>query len=154
MNDTTQTPEKGRRSFLDALLGIGVLGWLASAVYPVLRYLTPIQDTGGKGPIRLTKDEMSTVDAKGFTIVRSGSTRIIVLKDSTSKVHALSAKCTHEGCTVQYSKAKDLIWCACHNGKFDLTGRNISGPPPRPLAHYSVTRDADGTLVVNLEEQA
>jgi Rieske Fe-S protein len=31
-----------------------------------------------------------------------------------------------------------VIWCACHNGKYDLNGRNISGPPPRPLDPYIV----------------
>jgi Rieske Fe-S protein len=40
---------------------------------------------------------------------------------------------------VQYKKELGLIWCACHNGKYDLNGRNVSGPPPRPLDEYRVT---------------
>jgi cytochrome b6-f complex iron-sulfur subunit len=30
------------------------------------------------------------------------------------------------------------IWCACHNGVYDLSGKNVSGPPPRPLEAYDV----------------
>ena len=30
------------------------------------------------------------------------------------------------------------IWCACHNGLYDLAGRNVSGPPPRPLEVFEV----------------
>jgi len=63
-------------------------------------------------------------------------------------VRALSAKCTHEGCTVSYVPGESLIWCACHNGRYDLQGRVLSGPPPKPLAEYAVHRDSDGTIVV------
>jgi Rieske Fe-S protein len=31
-----------------------------------------------------------------------------------------------------------LIWCACHNGQYNLSGKNIAGPPPRPLEEYTV----------------
>jgi Rieske Fe-S protein len=43
-----------------------------------------------------------------------------------------------------------VIWCACHNGRFDLDGRVLAGPPPRPLEKYSCTRDPDGAVVVQL----
>ena len=52
----------------------------------------------------------------------------------TGNYRALSATCTHLGCIVQYRSDLQEIWCACHNGLYDLNGRNISGPPPRPLA--------------------
>jgi Rieske Fe-S protein len=41
-------------------------------------------------------------------------------------------------CTVQYQQAERQIWCACHNGLYDLNGRVVSGPPPRALEEYSV----------------
>jgi Rieske Fe-S protein len=39
------------------------------------------------------------------------------------------------------------MWCACHNGHFDLSGRNISGPPPRPLDSLTVNVQGDQIVV-------
>jgi Rieske Fe-S protein len=61
----------------------------------------------------------------------------------------MSAKCTHEGCTVQFVRADQIVWCACHNGKFALDGRVISGPPPRPLAAFVVAGDLKGSVTVS-----
>jgi cytochrome b6-f complex iron-sulfur subunit len=51
---------------------------------------------------------------------------------------ALSAVCTHLNCTVQYQEKSQSIWCACHNGLYDLNGKVVSGPPPRPLEQFAV----------------
>ncbi|MBI3405328.1 MAG: Rieske 2Fe-2S domain-containing protein, partial [Acidobacteria bacterium] len=40
--------------------------------------------------------------------------------------------------TVQYRKESSDVWCACHNGVYDTAGRNVSGPPPRPLTTFAV----------------
>ena len=61
--------------------------------------------------------------------------------------HALSAVCTHLQCTVQYRSDREQIWCACHNGFFDLAGRNIGGPPPRPLDPFDVAVRQDEVVV-------
>jgi len=58
------------------------------------------------------------------------------------RLRATSAKCTHEGCTVRYKADESIIWCACHNGRFDLDGRVLSGPPRAP---WSPSR-ASGSL--------
>ncbi|RCK77566.1 MAG: Ubiquinol-cytochrome C reductase iron-sulfur subunit [Ignavibacteriae bacterium] len=60
---------------------------------------------------------------------------------------AFDATCTHLDCTVQYKKDMGVIWCACHNGKYDLNGRNISGPPPRPLIPFKVIVQGDEIFV-------
>jgi Rieske Fe-S protein len=39
------------------------------------------------------------------------------------------------------------VWCACHNGRFDLTGRNVGGPPPRPLDQLEVAVRGDDVVV-------
>jgi len=66
---------------------------------------------------------------------------------------AFSATCTHLDCTVQFKNDTQQIWCACHNGLYDLEGRNISGPPPRPLTKYGV-RTIRGNVVVEAEDMA
>jgi len=50
-----------RRSFLDLLLGLSGIAWLASILYPVLRYLTPLSRPGPSGPVRLTRAEVTKV---------------------------------------------------------------------------------------------
>ncbi|HET7784553.1 MAG TPA: Rieske (2Fe-2S) protein [Myxococcales bacterium] len=138
-----------RRTVLDVLLGAGVLGWLGSVIFPILRYLKPLGAQAQNGPIKLTAEEQAKLEKERSVIVRAGSARIIVL-DVEKGLTALSAKCTHEGCTVQYVPGESLIWCACHNGRFDFTGRVLSGPPPRPLAKYAAQREADGSVIVQL----
>jgi Rieske Fe-S protein len=66
---------------------------------------------------------------------------------------AMTAICTHLGCTVQYRSDEQLIWCACHNGWYDLTGRNIKGPPPRPLERYEVHIQGD-KIIASRQENA
>ena len=137
-----------RRSVLDVLLGIGVVGWLGSIVYPVLRYLRPISSQEGRGPRKLTREEAQKLERERALIVRHGPLRVLVFEDAQQRLRALEARCTHEGCTVQYVPGDSLIWCACHNGRFDLDGKVLSGPPPRPLARWTAQRDPDGTVSV------
>lgn len=146
---STAKPPVSRRRLLDVLLGSSFVAWAGAVVYPVLRYLTPLKDSGGGGKLTLSDGQKQELSGNGFLIARLGTDRVLLVKEKDQKVRALSAKCTHEGCTVQYVPADDVVWCACHNGKFALDGRVISGPPPRPLAAYSVEGDLTGTISVS-----
>jgi Rieske Fe-S protein len=98
----------------------------------------------------LTRDEVAKVESQKFAIVPVGGLRVLVLEDSAGELHALDAKCTHEGCTVRFQPDNEIIWCACHNGRFDLSGRVVAGPPPRPLAQHAVERDSEGGITVSV----
>ena len=139
-----------RRGVLELLLGAGVLGWMGSVVFPVLQYLKPLAAAGISGPVRLTAEDQAKLDCDHSVIVRAGSNRILVFEDAEQCLRALSARCTHEGCTVQFVPGDAVIWCACHNGRFDLDGRVLAGPPPRPLERHTARREADGTVLVTL----
>ena len=153
MGDRSEQGRQSRRRFLDWIIGTAGFAWLASVAYPVIRYLKPLPSQGADGPVEVPKDKMSEVEGeKRFAILRTAGTRVIVLEDPQSKLHALSAVCTHEGCTVQYKAGEQLLWCACHGGKFGLDGHVISGPPPKPLAVYGVSKDAKGDVLVNLKK--
>ncbi len=140
-----------RRSFLDLLLSAGFLAWLASVAYPVLRYLRPLGTAGPGGPIKLKADDLAKLERDHLVILRAGTTKILVFQDANQQVRALDAKCTHEGCTVQYVPGESVVWCACHNGRFDVDGRVLSGPPPRPLKRYLAQREPDGSVTVTPE---
>ena len=139
-----------RRHFIDLVLGASVLGWLASIAYPVIRYLKPLPQSGPTGPTHLTREETAKLEQNKFVIIPVSGQRVIVLQ-SADQLLAFSAKCTHEGCTVTYQPAQSVIWCPCHDGRFDLTGRVLSGPPPQPLLKYVALRQPDGGIVISEE---
>lgn len=127
-----------RRRVLDILLGGGIFAFAASLVYPVFRFLVPTKLAGANvGNVRVAK----TSDLKPNTgkLFRFGSGAVLVLRTPSGELRAFDPTCTHLGCNVQYRPDKEEIWCACHNGYYDLFGRNIAGPPPRPLVAYDVT---------------
>jgi cytochrome b6-f complex iron-sulfur subunit len=144
----------GRRSLLDLLLAGGLLGWLGTVVYPVLRYLSPLRESERADEAVLGDKAKQDLLDSGFAIVALGTERVLVLRDSKGQLRATSAKCTHEGCTVRYKADEGIIWCACHNGRFDLGGRVLSGPPPRPLVAYKTSGSLDTKVVISREEGA
>jgi len=132
------TAEKNnRRSFLKVLLTGGLAGFAAITIYPILSFLNPPKQT----EVEVTSvvvgkvDDIKPGDSK---IIRFGNKPVIIIRRDENNFTALSATCTHLDCTVQYKKDEKIIWCACHNGKYDLYGKNISGPPPRPLDKFNV----------------
>jgi Rieske Fe-S protein len=127
----------GRRRFVQVLLGGGLLASAASFIYPVLRYLVPpaATDMGGDTVVAARVGELKPNTAKIF---RFGSRPGLLLFGTDGEYRAMSATCTHLSCTVQYRGDLKQVWCACHNGTYDLAGRNISGPPPRPLELFDV----------------
>ena len=116
-----------RRKFINTLLGIGSLGSLGAIFYPILSYLVP--------PKIGTVENFPPESSK---IVKFGRKPAIIVRTEDGEFRALEATCTHLDCIVQYKKDTKQIFCACHNGIYDLHGRNISGPPPRPIGEFQV----------------
>ena len=69
---------------------------------------------------------------------------MLILVDGQPR--AFNAVCTHLQCTVEYRAASQDIFCNCHNGVYDLNGRNVAGPPPRPLEVYQAVKRAAENL--------
>ena len=150
--DHIPQPETTRRRAIGMFLGGGVLASLASFLYPVLRFLVPpaVVDLGGDEVVAAKLVEIRPNSGKIF---RFGSRPGLLIMNSDGTYRALSATCTHLGCTVQYRPDLREIWCACHNGIYDLNGRNVSGPPPRPLTVFDVHVRGD-EIVVNRKREA
>ena len=138
MNEHNASPrEQGKRDFLKYVLGGGLFAWVVSIVYPLLAYLTPPKQA--EVEVNSVKaGKLSEIERDTGTIVRFGNKPVILVRTASGEMRAFSATCTHLDCTVQYQKDMGVIWCACHNGKYDLNGRNVSGPPPRPLDEFKV----------------
>jgi cytochrome b6-f complex iron-sulfur subunit len=141
---TTQAP--ARRRFMQFLLGGGLAASAVAFLYPVLRYLVPPPaiDLGADSVVAAKVGELKANSGKIF---RFGSQPGLLVRTAEGEYRAVSAVCTHLNCTVQYRNDVRQVWCACHNGFYDLNGRNVSGPPPRPLESYDVHINGDEVVV-------
>ena len=136
----------GRRSLIRWLLGGGLFSSIASFLYPVTRFIMPPNvPEAAVNEVVAGKVQMLKPDAGA--IVRFGNKPALVVRLSESEWKAFSAVCTHLNCTVQYQESTHLIWCACHNGYYDLNGKVLSGPPPRPLEEYVVRIRGDEVVI-------
>ena len=68
-----------------------------------------------------------------------GEDKVVLTRPTGDEVHAFSAVCTHQGCTVA-SVAEGTIRCPCHGSRFDAeTGQVVNGPATQPLPTVAVT---------------
>ena len=144
--DAGTANDMSRRRLLDVLLSGSVFAFLGAVLYPVVRFLAPPagQEAVASTVVAATVSEVKPNTAKIF---RFGAKPGILVRLSSGEWRAFSAVCTHLQCTVQYRTDVERIWCACHNGTFDLSGKNVAGPPPRPLDRLDVTVKGDDVIV-------
>ncbi len=147
MSDYFENSEKhSRRDFLNYLLGFGFLGWLAAVLYPLYSYLKPpAAPEVDVSNIKVGK--VADIENNSSVMFKVGNKPGILIRTSSGEFKAFSATCTHLDCTVQFKKDEGLIWCACHNGRYDLNGKNISGPPPAPLTPFNIVIQKDEIFV-------
>jgi Rieske Fe-S protein len=146
--------EPARRRLVNRLLG-GTFGTLiAWILYPVLRFLEPVEIAeAAADQVEAGRTDDPELAAAAFKIVPFGNEPVILVKTAEGEFRALAATCTHLDCIVEYRRDKNLLWCNCHGGQFDLTGRVVGGPPPKPLRPYRVhvvegAAGAAGTVVI------
>ena len=120
---------------------------LAAIFYPVIKFLIP--PTVAEAPTNsVMAAKVGELPVNSGKIFKFGSKPGLLINASDGSLRAFSATCTHLDCIVQYRPDLQTIWCACHNGRYDLNGKNIAGPPPRPLEEYEV-RTRGGEIVVS-----
>jgi len=135
-----------RRGFLEVLLGGGLVAAIGSILYPVARFIVPpkVAESQAASVVAAHVGELTPNSGRVF---KFGARPGILVCTPSGEYRAFSAICTHLQCTVQYREDYQGIWCACHNGRFDLSGRNVAGPPPRPLEMYDVALRGDDIVV-------
>lgn len=82
------------------------------------------------------------------TLIPGRNVRVIATNEG---IAAMSLVCTHLGCLV--SRNDEGFSCPCHGSKFDSSGHPIAGPAPRGLAWLAVSQAADGTLIVDKDDE-
>lgn len=145
-NETLEKTEISRRNFLG-------LASLWSAILPALAMLG--------GIFRMVKPNVHYEESKRFKIGTAENFPVGTMKKlddkkvfifSTDKgLHAISSVCTHLGCIVNITE-----WgfqCPCHGSRYNQNGKVIGGPAPRNLSWYEISKDIDGSLVVDASKE-
>jgi Rieske Fe-S protein len=139
-------PAQPGRRWINLLLGSGVVASIISFLYPAIEYMLPppVAESTSRSVIAAKVGEFKNNSGKIF---KFGSEPALLVRTIEGEYRAFSAVCTHLNCTVQYREDLREIWCACHNGLYDLEGRNVSGPPPRPLELLEVHVQGEDIIV-------
>jgi len=146
MADKKTSEGKGRRDFLSILLSGGFFAWFVALLYPIYNFL----EHPGEEEVKISHIDIGKVeDLEKDTgkIIKFGNKPVLVLRRSNGEYAAFGAICTHLDCIVQYRKDYGQIYCACHNGRYDLNGKNVSGPPPAPLQKFGVSIKGENVIV-------
>ena len=141
----------GRRAILDWLLGLSGVGTALAILYPVLHFVFPPARPKGRSKGAVLAGRASELPPGTGRVFPLGAKPAILVHTPEGKWRAFSARCTHLSCTVRYREDLGMLWCACHDGRFDLTGKNVGGPPPRPLPEHSVVIKGDEVYVTETE---
>jgi Rieske Fe-S protein len=126
-----------RRTLLRWLLGGGFTASVISFFYPAVKFMNP-PTVPEASTNEVSAGKVQDLKPSSGKIVKFGSRPALLIRVSENEWRAFTAICTHLNCTVQFQDSTRQIWCACHNGYYDLTGKVVSGPPPRPLEEYAV----------------
>lgn len=133
-----------RRGFIrkTSILLASIAGSIAGISF--LRQLSP-KVIGKNRRIKVGKVSDFPVDT--YTFIEDH--KLFVYRDHES-MKAVSAVCTHLGCTIQ--RTTEGFECPCHGSCFSEDGKVVSGPAPRALAWYSMEKMPDGNVLVDMDE--
>ncbi|TAJ32222.1 MAG: ubiquinol-cytochrome c reductase iron-sulfur subunit [Nitrospirae bacterium] len=138
----------GRRRFLSqAVMGFGLLFGMGTLALRFVQFLVPSPKPKRYEAVLIGSESQVPV-GEALPMDLSGQ-KIMVLR-TNEEVMAFSRRCTDLGCLVSWSKEREQFLCPCHQGVFDKTGRNIAGPPPRPLDRFEIVKRGD-QLYVNIQ---
>ncbi len=138
-----------RRFFLAAAGAAGLL-YTAALAYPIYRYLASPEEMAlsATAVTEVTLKDAQKLPPASVLMFKFGPSPAMLIHHEDGRWVALSAVCSHLGCTVQYEPQADRIHCACHGGVYNAyTGANVSGPPPKPLKLFKVAVNPAGVEV-------
>ena len=136
-----------RRNLLGKALGAWGLLSALPLLNVVIRFLSP--PPSNQSPAENLKLEgFEEIETNSAKIVRFGKEPAIVIHTQTGQYKAFLARCTHLGCVVKYEgEGVPHFNCNCHGSVFDLTGKNLTGPAPRPLVPLRVSIEGKALVI-------
>jgi cytochrome b6-f complex iron-sulfur subunit len=138
-----------RRAFL-AAAGVAGIAYTAALAWPIYRYLDSPSEMAlsAAAVTEVTLKDAQKLPPGSVLMFKFGPSPAMLIHHLDKQWVAMTAVCTHLGCTVQYEPQADRIHCACHGGVYNpYTGANVSGPPPKPLKTFKVDVNEAGVVV-------
>ncbi|MDR2801089.1 MAG: ubiquinol-cytochrome c reductase iron-sulfur subunit [Desulfovibrio sp.] len=130
-------------------LGIPLAGFFLSPVMKkTLPEWTEIADVGQLRQGEPSKITYRYVRKDGWRMSEARRMAFVVRQDD-GRLVALTNRCTHLGCGVDWNSATQRFTCPCHGGAFDAQGSVLEGPPPKPLEQLAVKVEADKIFIKN-----
>jgi cytochrome b6-f complex iron-sulfur subunit len=86
-------------------------------------------------------------EVDGARVITIDGRRLLIVRTDELTFVALSAVCTHAGCTVRYEAGSRDVACPCHGSTFELDGRVTAGPAQSPLDVFAARYDAAADVV-------
>ncbi|MEW6245081.1 MAG: ubiquinol-cytochrome c reductase iron-sulfur subunit [Nitrospirota bacterium] len=156
------TPVGSRRTFF---------GWVTAAAAAVIGLTLAVPLVGYFVSPALKRRESSWVDVGGLDELPVGEPKqldyvatvkdgwmeaksnkaVWAIKQGDGQVTVFSPMCTHLGCGYRWDGADRRFKCPCHGSVFDVTGRVMGGPAPRPLDRLP-SKIENGRLLVQYRE--
>jgi len=135
-----------RRYFIFSSLAASGGAAFLGVLYPLFRYLFPSKKAGAVTSVSVTipLGDVAIGESRFFKFKGKPA---ILIRLNQQKVVALSAVCTHLGCIVKYSESDKMLKCPCHGAKFDITGKVLAGPAPKPLKMFASRIEGDKAIV-------
>jgi len=146
-----------RRSFLEGIIkGSATLIAFATTLPAIGFLLRPIIAKPKKRKAKVIFKSPEDANSSTFVVARyegleDTAPGVFVKKGGDGAYVIISAACTHAGCSVDWKSEEKQFFCPCHQGKFDESGKNIAGPPPKPLERLTASL-VDGQLYVEESE--
>ena len=134
----TKALPPARRSFLNRLwlllAAVGAVEFIVMLAY----FFRPRKPRAERpdGDMLVTAGRISDYLPGSVTAFPQGRFYLVRLTDGGFL--ALSRKCTHLGCTVPWDGDRQQFVCPCHASVFDMAGRVLNAPAPRPLDRFPV----------------
>ena len=135
-----------RKNFVNLFLGGSLGATIIAFLYPVIRYILPSKQAEAVIK-KINAAKVGELAPNTSRIFKFGTSPGILIHTSDGELKAFSAVCTHLTCTVVYESDTGTLLCPCHNGRFDLGGNVVSGPPPSPLEEYNVEISGEDIIV-------
>jgi Rieske Fe-S protein len=157
VKDMTKGKEISRRRFMDratrglglaiaAIIGLPAIGLgIASATGGAMKTLVKVGSQGQLGPEPVAVP-INYVARDAWRESRQQAV-VYLRRPSGGNVEALSARCTHLGCTVHWVPAENRFQCPCHGSQFAADGSVLHGPAERPLDRLPVSKRGEDVFV-------
>jgi cytochrome b6-f complex iron-sulfur subunit len=144
-SDNGSDPAPPRRHFLGIAIAGAASAFAVAATYPAIAFINPknLEDSEPSSAGKVDDFPMGSARTVLF-----GDRPALIVRTQDGELRAFVALCTHMQCVVRYVEERGNIVCPCHQGVFDLQGRNVAGPPPRPLQALRVSV-VDGNILLS-----